>query len=206
MLDHVNPEHHLRSMIGYHCAYENSLVGMVMVQGKQREVVNVGLGIKQLAVEPRDATVAAYAESLSHKVRHLPHCFRRSLCHDSRSIIDEASAHTHSIVSLPTSFTAHSSRVNLHHRRRCRRCHPPPPLHFTCSKNGLHEGYRSTHGLRLVPTRIQYPRRNLHWRWSTLARLGIPPLQGPARRPAQGCYARGVLPMCHRTLQGNTRL
>lgn len=68
MLDHVNPEHHLRSMIGYHLAWENSLVGMVMVQGKQREVVNIGLGIKQVAVEPRDATVATYVESLSHKV------------------------------------------------------------------------------------------------------------------------------------------
>ena len=68
MLDHVNPEHHLRSMIGYHLAWEHSLVGMVMVQGKQREVVNIGLGVKQVAVEPRDATVAAYVESLSHKV------------------------------------------------------------------------------------------------------------------------------------------
>jgi 4'-phosphopantetheinyl transferase len=68
MLDHVNPEHHLRSMIGYHLAWENSLVGMVMVQGKQREVVNIGLGVKQVAVEPRDATVSAYVESLSHKV------------------------------------------------------------------------------------------------------------------------------------------
>lgn len=74
MLDHVNPEHHLRSMIGYHLAWESSLVGMVMVQGKQREVVNIGLGIKQVAVEPRDATVSAYVESLSHKV-----CSTRSL-------------------------------------------------------------------------------------------------------------------------------
>ncbi len=55
-------------MIGYHLAWENSLVGMVMVQGKQREVVNIGLGIKQVAVEPRDATVSTYVESLSHKV------------------------------------------------------------------------------------------------------------------------------------------
>jgi 4'-phosphopantetheinyl transferase len=68
MLDHVNPEHHLRSMIGYHLAWENSLIGMVMVQGKQREVVNIGLGIKQVAVEPRDVTVLQYVESLSHKV------------------------------------------------------------------------------------------------------------------------------------------
>src|SRR6266403_3333722 len=69
MLDHVNPEHHLRSMIGYHLAWENSLIGMVMVQGKQREVINIGLGIKQVAVEPRDVTVPQYVESLSHKVR-----------------------------------------------------------------------------------------------------------------------------------------
>jgi len=71
MLDHVNPEHHLRSMIGYHLAWENSLVGMVMVQGKQREVVNIGLGIKQVAVEPRDVTVPQYVESLSHKLTSL---------------------------------------------------------------------------------------------------------------------------------------
>ena len=68
MLDHVNPEHHLRSMIGYHLAWENSLIGMVMVQGKQREVINIGLGIKQVAVEPRDVTVGQYVESLAHKV------------------------------------------------------------------------------------------------------------------------------------------
>ncbi|KAF8487015.1 hypothetical protein DFH94DRAFT_10814 [Russula ochroleuca] len=71
MLDHVNPEHHLRSMIGYHLAWENSLIGMVMVQGKQREVVNIGLGIKQVAVEPRDVTVPQYVESLSHKLTSL---------------------------------------------------------------------------------------------------------------------------------------
>jgi 4'-phosphopantetheinyl transferase len=75
MLDHVNPEHHLRSMIGYHLAWENSLIGMVMVQGKQREVVNIGLGIKQVAVEPRDVTVPQYVESLSHKV-----CGTRFIC------------------------------------------------------------------------------------------------------------------------------
>ncbi|KAH9064400.1 hypothetical protein EDB87DRAFT_1598818 [Lactarius vividus] len=75
MLDHVNPEHHLRSMIGYHLAWESSLVGMVMVQGKQREVVNIGLGIKQVAVEPRDATVSAYVESLSHKLTGLEMSF-----------------------------------------------------------------------------------------------------------------------------------
>jgi len=62
-------------MIGYHLAWENSLVGMVMVQGKQREVVNIGLGIKQVAVEPRDATVSTYVESLSHKLTGLEMSF-----------------------------------------------------------------------------------------------------------------------------------
>ena len=32
MLDHINPEHHLRSIIGYHLAWENSLIGMVIMQ------------------------------------------------------------------------------------------------------------------------------------------------------------------------------
>ena len=64
-------------MIGYHLAWENSLIGMVMVQGKQREVVNIGLGIKQVAVEPRDVTVPQYVESLSHKVcvAHVFFCY-----------------------------------------------------------------------------------------------------------------------------------
>lgn len=56
-------------MIGYHLSYDNSLCGMIMTQGRQRQVVNVGLGIKQLCVEPRGASVAAYAESYAHKVR-----------------------------------------------------------------------------------------------------------------------------------------
>src|SRR5882762_8958591 len=62
------PEKFLQSMIGYHLAYDNSLCGMVMTQGRQRQVINIGLGIKQIAVEPRGATVAAYAESHAHKV------------------------------------------------------------------------------------------------------------------------------------------
>ncbi|TFK48181.1 hypothetical protein OE88DRAFT_1664593 [Heliocybe sulcata] len=67
----MHPDRWLRSMIGYSLAYESSLVGMAMVQGRQREVVNVGIGLKQLAVEPRDVTVKAYAESLSHKLTPL---------------------------------------------------------------------------------------------------------------------------------------
>lgn len=55
-------------MIGYHLAFENSLCGMAMTQGIQRKVINIGLGIKQIIVEPRGVTVSAYAESLKHKV------------------------------------------------------------------------------------------------------------------------------------------
>ncbi|KAF8882834.1 hypothetical protein BD779DRAFT_1541712 [Infundibulicybe gibba] len=53
---------------GKHWIEQNSLCGMAMAQGVQRKVVNIGLGIKQLAVEPRSVTVAAYVESLSHKL------------------------------------------------------------------------------------------------------------------------------------------
>ena len=41
---------------------------MVMTQGRQRQVINIGLGIKQISVEPKGVSVAAYAESFAHKV------------------------------------------------------------------------------------------------------------------------------------------
>ncbi|EGN92297.1 hypothetical protein SERLA73DRAFT_191333 [Serpula lacrymans var. lacrymans S7.3] len=73
--DDMPPEKFLQSMIGYHLAYENSLCGMVMTQGRQRQVINIGLGIKQIAVEPAGATVAAYAESFAHKLTPLEMTF-----------------------------------------------------------------------------------------------------------------------------------
>jgi len=69
--DDMPPEKFLHSMIGYHLAFENSLCGMAMTQGIQRKVINIGLGIKQIIVEPRGVTVAAYAESLKHKLTPL---------------------------------------------------------------------------------------------------------------------------------------
>ena len=68
----------LRAMIGYHLQWENSLVGMVMTQGRQREVVNLGLGIKQLATNPPNTPVSVWAESQYHKVSHPRACPRRS--------------------------------------------------------------------------------------------------------------------------------
>lgn len=55
-------------MIGYHIECGPSLCGIAMTQGPQKRVVNIGLGIKQLTVEPRGISVAVYLESLSHKV------------------------------------------------------------------------------------------------------------------------------------------
>ncbi|EMD34950.1 hypothetical protein CERSUDRAFT_116477 [Gelatoporia subvermispora B] len=57
-----------RAAIGYHLAYDNNLVGMIMTQGRQREVVTIGLGIKHLATFPPEASVLAYAESFHHKL------------------------------------------------------------------------------------------------------------------------------------------
>ncbi|KAI6142953.1 hypothetical protein BKA82DRAFT_26965 [Pisolithus tinctorius] len=73
--DDMPPEKFLQSMIGYHLAYDNSLCGMVMTQGRQRQVINVGLGIKQLCVEPRGVPVSAYAESFAHKLTPLEQSF-----------------------------------------------------------------------------------------------------------------------------------
>ncbi|KAJ6554384.1 hypothetical protein B0H19DRAFT_1071787 [Mycena capillaripes] len=62
------PEKFLHSMIGYDLAYQTSLCGMVMTQGIQRKVVNIGHGVKHLAVEPRGITVHTYVESMAHKL------------------------------------------------------------------------------------------------------------------------------------------
>ncbi|KAF7325902.1 hypothetical protein MKEN_00441000 [Mycena kentingensis (nom. inval.)] len=66
--DDMSPEKFLQSMIGYHLAYDGSLCGMAMTQGTQRHVINIGLGIKRVAVEPRGVTVKAYIESMAHKL------------------------------------------------------------------------------------------------------------------------------------------
>lgn len=60
------PEKFLQSMIGYHLAYDNSLCGMVMTQGRQKQVINIGLGIKQIVVEPRGGKFSDYVESCKH--------------------------------------------------------------------------------------------------------------------------------------------
>ncbi len=148
MLDHVNPEHHLRSMIGYHLAWENSLIGMVMVQGKQREVINIGLGIKQVAVEPRDVTVPQYVESLSHKVC-VAHVFFFFFC-----LFRHHEAAAGSIPHPPAHppLTRHPNTVNLARnvlpdsgpRRRSR---PPSPMHPPSPQSGLHQSDRSAHRL-----------------------------------------------------------
>ncbi|KAJ7883665.1 hypothetical protein B0H14DRAFT_3857258 [Mycena olivaceomarginata] len=61
-------EQFLHSMIGYHLAFETSLCGMAMTQGIQRKVINIGLGIKQVAVEPHGVSVKTYIESMAHKL------------------------------------------------------------------------------------------------------------------------------------------
>ncbi|KAJ7876345.1 hypothetical protein B0H14DRAFT_3859217 [Mycena olivaceomarginata] len=63
--DDMPPEKFLHSMIGYHLAYETSLCGMAMTQGIQRKIINIGLGIKQVAVEPRGVSVKTYTESMA---------------------------------------------------------------------------------------------------------------------------------------------
>ncbi|KAF7343903.1 hypothetical protein MVEN_01679000 [Mycena venus] len=66
--DDMPPEKFLHSMIGYHLEYEASLCGMAMTQGIQRKVVNIGLGVKRVAVEPRGTSITAYATSMAHKL------------------------------------------------------------------------------------------------------------------------------------------
>jgi hypothetical protein len=65
------PPNRVRAMIGYHLAWEHNIIGMAMTQGRQRDVVYMGMAIKRLQVEPRDATILAYAQSFYHKASDL---------------------------------------------------------------------------------------------------------------------------------------
>ncbi|KIP06658.1 hypothetical protein PHLGIDRAFT_72337 [Phlebiopsis gigantea 11061_1 CR5-6] len=67
----MNPTHRLKAMIGYHLAWENNLIGMVMTQGRQREVVNLGLGMKQLCTDAPGVSISDWAESQHHKLTPL---------------------------------------------------------------------------------------------------------------------------------------
>ncbi|KAJ7493541.1 hypothetical protein FB451DRAFT_1387707 [Mycena latifolia] len=62
------PEKYLHWMIAYHLTYQTSLCGMVMVQRIQRQVVNVGLSIKQISTAPLGVAVNVYIESIAHKL------------------------------------------------------------------------------------------------------------------------------------------
>jgi len=70
-MDHDQPISHaqrLRSLIGYHIAYHTNLVGMVMTQGPQHHVVNLGLSIQPLVPDTTEMSVSAYFESQYHKL------------------------------------------------------------------------------------------------------------------------------------------
>jgi 4'-phosphopantetheinyl transferase len=71
-MNNMTQDKYYRSMIGYSLAHESSLVGMAMVQGAQREVINIGFAVRKMAVEPAEVSVGAYVESQSHKVRPPP--------------------------------------------------------------------------------------------------------------------------------------
>ncbi|KAH9942113.1 hypothetical protein B0H21DRAFT_696485 [Amylocystis lapponica] len=73
--DNVRGTNRIKSMIGYHLAYDNNLVGMVMTQGRQRDVVNIGIGLKQLCVYPPETPILVYAESFHHKLTPLERTF-----------------------------------------------------------------------------------------------------------------------------------
>ena len=66
------PANRVRAMIGYHLAWEHNIIAMSMTQGRQRDVVYIGMAIKRMQVEPREAPVLTYAQSFYHKVGTKP--------------------------------------------------------------------------------------------------------------------------------------
>ncbi|KAI0077014.1 hypothetical protein K474DRAFT_1174996 [Panus rudis PR-1116 ss-1] len=64
----VDPMRRMHSFIGYHIGMCNNLIGMVMVQGRQRDIVTSGIGIQQLGTVPPDTSISDYLESNYHKL------------------------------------------------------------------------------------------------------------------------------------------
>nr|VWO96978.1 4'-phosphopantetheinyl transferase (EC (Colibactin biosynthesis phosphopantetheinyl transferase ClbA) (Putative 4'-phosphopantetheinyl transferase) [Ganoderma boninense] len=58
-------------MIGYHTSYDRHLVGMAMTQGRKEDVVNIGIGIKEI-VSPPGMSANDFAISLYHKSGFFP--------------------------------------------------------------------------------------------------------------------------------------
>ena len=58
-------------MIGYHTSYDHNLVGMAMTQGRREDVVNIGIGIKEI-VSPPGMAYNDFAVSLYHRVILFP--------------------------------------------------------------------------------------------------------------------------------------
>ena len=58
-------------MTGFTTAYDYNLVVLAACQGKRSQVVNIGLGVKQLSAD--GVPVQRWAQSQQHKVCTLPH-------------------------------------------------------------------------------------------------------------------------------------
>lgn len=66
-------------MIGYHTSYDHNLVGMAMTQGRKEDVVNIGVGIKEI-ISPPGMSANDFAISLYHKVRGAPLTVTTHVC------------------------------------------------------------------------------------------------------------------------------
>ncbi|OSD04797.1 hypothetical protein PYCCODRAFT_1475868 [Trametes coccinea BRFM310] len=72
--DPVAAAQRARSMIGYHTTYDHNLVGMAMTQGRREDVVNIGIGIKEISAPP-GLSGQNFAISLYHKLTPLEQSF-----------------------------------------------------------------------------------------------------------------------------------
>ena len=62
------PPDRTRTMIGYHLAWDYNIIAMSMTQGRQRDVVYLGMAVKRLRVDPPQTSVLTYVQSFYHKV------------------------------------------------------------------------------------------------------------------------------------------
>ena len=152
------------------------------------QVINIGLGIKQMKVEPKGITVPDFIESLSHKV-----CLFFGLC----------SLLLFSPNNLPK--TAHPSRTGQH-RKQPRESEAEMPLHASRPQRCVHQSYRTTHGVRLLLPRVQCPQLPGYHRWQLNHRVGVPHIWCQARRGKRNEAEAGRVPMRMCVLSGHAGL
>ncbi|TDL18281.1 hypothetical protein BD410DRAFT_753434 [Rickenella mellea] len=67
-LERMHPARHLVSRMGYTTSADLNMVVLAAAQGKTNHVVNIGLSVRRIAVQPDRTRVKAWSQTIAHKL------------------------------------------------------------------------------------------------------------------------------------------